>query len=122
LLQALAIGMVEIAVHPPRCVSRPSARPVVSPLARLQAGGGRLVTNLRHQPVELNPLARRVVHRLDGSHDRRSLLGCVEESVAAGELTVKAADRAVKQLEPQAAAEILDRTLSHITASALLIN
>jgi hypothetical protein len=52
----------------------PGERPEASPLARLQAREGPVVTNLRHAGVRIeDELGRRLVTLLDGSGDRAAL-------------------------------------------------
>ncbi len=45
----------------------------VSPLARLQARHDRRVTNLRHEPMQLDTELARLVQRLDGTRDRAAV-------------------------------------------------
>jgi methyltransferase-like protein len=122
LLQGYAIGMLEISLHPPRWVGVAGQRPQASPLARLQAAHGVLVTNLRHMPIGLDPLSQRVVRRLDGRHDREALMPCVHEAIAAGEVCVRDRDKPVADPDPALLAGILDKSLGVIAQSALLVD
>lgn len=75
LLATYAAGLVELHVHVPHFVVELTERPVVSPLARLQAREGTLITTLRHASVELKgPLERQLIQLLDGTRDRATLL------------------------------------------------
>ena len=70
ILQGYAARVMELRVAAPRHALTVSARPVASPLARYQLRNGvTAVTNLRHEPVELPDLARRIVMLLDGTRD-----------------------------------------------------
>jgi methyltransferase-like protein/2-polyprenyl-3-methyl-5-hydroxy-6-metoxy-1,4-benzoquinol methylase len=84
-----ASNLVELHLHPPQVVTEISARPVASPLARLQATTGNAVTNLRHELVVLAEFERHVVRHLDGTHDRTALVDCLAELVAQGVLQVQ---------------------------------
>ncbi len=69
MLQAYAARMVELRVAAPRAVASVSARPVASPLARLQSERSATVTNLRHELVTLPNFPRRLLRLLDGTRD-----------------------------------------------------
>jgi methyltransferase-like protein/2-polyprenyl-3-methyl-5-hydroxy-6-metoxy-1,4-benzoquinol methylase len=88
LLHCCLGGLVELHTHPPRFSMEPGERPVASPLARLQAAGSELVTNLRHRGVELNGFDRAVVSQLDGSRDRPALRKALAELAARGVVTI----------------------------------
>jgi hypothetical protein len=74
LLAGFASRCVLLRSLPPPFVSLASDRPSASPLARHQARSGALVTNLRHDPVQLDLPARQLLQLLDGTHDRRELV------------------------------------------------
>lgn len=75
LMRLLEGGAIELRVSPPRIARAVSQRPAVSALARMQvAAGCRMVTNQRHQNIELkDDVGRRLVLLLDGSRDRAAL-------------------------------------------------
>jgi methyltransferase-like protein/2-polyprenyl-3-methyl-5-hydroxy-6-metoxy-1,4-benzoquinol methylase len=81
LLQLYAAGMLELHVAPPPIATCVTARPVASPWARFQIEQGRTVTNLRHQRVQMDPLALRLVWLMDGTRDRPQLLDELAEWV-----------------------------------------
>jgi Predicted methyltransferase regulatory domain/Methyltransferase domain len=75
LLRSYAGNLVQLHALPPPLTTVVSERPEASPLARLQAGSGELVTNLRHTSVRIeDELGRRLVRLLDGTRDRAELL------------------------------------------------
>lgn len=91
LASILLAGFVERAVElhsiAPAAAAAISERPEASPLARLQAETGSLVTNLRHDAVRLDEPARKMIGFVDGTRDRASL-----EDIARGTLPAEAAN------------------------------
>ena len=74
LLHTYGAELVEVSVRPDPSPLRPGERPVASPLARLQAKDGTLVTTLRHAQVDLaDHIDRCLVQWLDGTRDRPAL-------------------------------------------------
>jgi SAM-dependent methyltransferase len=74
LLRGYAANLVALHVHPPRPTTTPGEAPRASALARHQALGGQMVTNLRHASVRIeDDLGRRLVTLLDGTRDRAAL-------------------------------------------------
>jgi hypothetical protein len=70
-------------VHPPLVSTAPPARPRVSPVARLEAAEGTMVTTVRHTHYELDDeVARRVATLLDGSRDRAALVTALQDDPA----------------------------------------
>lgn len=65
--------MVELHVRPPRLIHAISERPTASPLTRLQARRGRIVTTLRHQTLVVEEDQRELLTLLDGQHERTEL-------------------------------------------------
>lgn len=62
-----AAGIVELRARVLGLAHAPVERPWATPLARLQAGGTGMVTNLRHEPIALPADERAVLARLDGT-------------------------------------------------------
>ena len=78
LADAYTRGIVDLHVQPPALTSRPSDRPVASPLARLQAGTREDVTTLLHMQVRLaDRNALRLLPLVDGTRDRAALAAAV---------------------------------------------
>ncbi len=89
LLQGFAARAVELRLFAPRLTLAPTARPCASPLARLQARRNGTVTNLRHEPVALDDLQRRLLPLLDGTRDVAALVAALaklakEDTIGAG--------------------------------------
>jgi methyltransferase-like protein/SAM-dependent methyltransferase len=123
LLLAFSVNLLDICLHSPQCVTKPSDRPVASRLARLQAEHDGKVTTQRHHMVSLNPVERRVMRRLDGSHRREDLRQCVEEAIQAGEVTLRrdGQEQVARAAEPKMITQLLEQALARISSSGLLI-
>ncbi|MCI0640634.1 MAG: class I SAM-dependent methyltransferase, partial [Gemmataceae bacterium] len=96
LLECYAAHLLDLHAHPPRFASRPGPRPKASTLARLQAPDERLVTNLRHASVELDPFDRAVLHHLDGTRDPQALEAILADLVARDRLDIRVDDLPLK--------------------------
>jgi methyltransferase-like protein/SAM-dependent methyltransferase len=120
---ALASNLVELHVFSPRMALEVSERPVASPLVRLQAAAGPRVTNLRHATIELDEVSRHVVRRLDGRHDRASLIEALMDLLAQGALRVGPQGEPVPDGEHarQALVESLEQNLLDLARCALLM-
>jgi methyltransferase-like protein len=98
-------------------------RPVASPLTRLQAAGGGVVTNLCHRPVELGQLERAVLRQLDGTCDRAALLEALAAQVAEGLLTIRAEGKPLQ--DPAQVRRVLELAIPHclqgLASRALLV-
>ena len=70
MLKFFAAGLVELHSMPSPFNTRPGERPHASPLARHQLNQGTLVTNLRHEAVEVHPNLARFTQLLDGKRSR----------------------------------------------------
>jgi methyltransferase-like protein/ubiquinone/menaquinone biosynthesis C-methylase UbiE len=121
LLSGCTAEFFTLSVHPPACVSGLSQRPLVRPLARLQAQQGGQLASQRHQPVGLNPVAKRIVQRLDGRHDVGSLVSYVQQSVREGKLEVKPQDGQIADADPKLLRKMVTDSLAQISASGLLV-
>ena len=77
--------LLELCTQPPRFTLEVTARPVASPLARLQARSANNVTNLRHETVMLDEVGRMLLKHLDGSRDRAGLRDILMDLVKSGD-------------------------------------
>ena len=122
MLKCVAALLVELRVRSPGMVLDVGLHPKANPLARLQAEKGPKVTNLRHEPVNLDEFNRQLLQHLDGKRDRAALLEVMEQVVSRRELTIKKDGEAVE--EPAAVREILrqalDQNLVQLAKVALL--
>jgi methyltransferase-like protein/protein-L-isoaspartate O-methyltransferase len=129
LLKALGYSdnLVELRVSAPGFVLEISERPVVSPVARFQAKTSVLVTNLRHERIELAGLSYRLLPYLDGSRDRADLMDIMKEWVAEGIIELEQDEEADEDGEPRERdeesilAEMLDARLRQLANAALLV-
>lgn len=75
LLRAHGAGVIEGHVFAPKFSLEPGNRPLASPLARLQALEGSIITTLLHNNIKLeDELGRQLLLLLDGTRDRAALL------------------------------------------------
>lgn len=76
LLQGFAYSaqLVDLYTFAPDFTVNVSERPLASPLARLQAQASPIVSNLRHERVELDPFSHTLLPLLDGRRDQPALL------------------------------------------------
>ena len=92
LLQLCASGIAELRLWDPNPSSTIPGRPMVSPLARLQARRGVEITTLLHHSMRLDPFERALVPLLDGHRDIAALAAAL---AAAG---IPAASRAANHV------------------------
>lgn len=109
LLHCQQPGMVELHAYAPPFTLEISEYPRVTPLARLQAAAGPLVTDLRHRDIEFKPLERVILMHLDGDHDRAALLGVLTEAFRSGRLQAEA--KTGPPPDPAAIPAILERSI-----------
>ena len=122
MMQCYAAGVVELRVWSPRLSLSASARPIASPLARLQSARGDDITNLLQQGVITNGIGRALLPLLDGSRDRDALVAALAKLVAEGALQLQQQNNSVTR---GPAPEIvlraaLEETLSALAKTALL--
>jgi methyltransferase-like protein len=85
-MDVYAAGMLDISLSP-RCLSsRMSDPPKVSPLVRLQARNGSMVTNQKCETVRLTDLVRYVVTLLDGVRSRSEITEAVAHEIQSGRI------------------------------------
>ncbi|MCI0590132.1 MAG: class I SAM-dependent methyltransferase [Gammaproteobacteria bacterium] len=74
LVAACGSDLVRMRMQPPMFVTEVRERPLASPLARMQASRGGMVTNLMHKSVEIeDDLGRELFQLLDGTRTRAEL-------------------------------------------------
>jgi methyltransferase-like protein len=116
-------SLVKLHAYAPSLAVTAGERPVASAVARYGARAGALVTNLRHERVQLEPLDRLIVQRLDGRHDRQALLAdLLAGPVAEGSVALEREGQPVEgggELREMLAEEIESR-LAWLARAALL--
>ena len=117
-------SLVDLHVFAPPLDDKPNEFPVVSRPARLNAVQGQIVTNLRHERVDLDAFDRFILPRLDGSRNRKSLLTELKEGpLAHGALTFEVKGEKIPAGEEDAALELeLDHHLKWYAVSGLLVD
>ncbi|MGE3809527.1 MAG: methyltransferase regulatory domain-containing protein [Gemmataceae bacterium] len=81
--------LVELHLYPPTLVVNIASRPVASRLARAQAETSNTVTNVRHEPVDLDELGRHLIQLLDGKHNMTDFVEAILQLTRAGKLVVE---------------------------------
>jgi methyltransferase-like protein/SAM-dependent methyltransferase len=87
--------LVELHTHAPAFTTLPSERPVASPVARLEAQAGGILTNLWHERVHLTPVRQCLVTLLDGTRDRPALVEALTAAFVAGAFTLQEGDQTI---------------------------
>ena len=88
LASTYAAGFVDLHMWEPDFTPTPGETPRASAHARYEVTSKNWVTGLRHNTIHMDdPVSARVLHLLDGSHDRNSLLDKVNASMREGKLT-----------------------------------
>ena len=109
-------GMLVLSTTPIRVGRADATHPRAAPLVRADAQRGAADTvSLHHQRVGLDATARILLPLLDGTRDRTSLIPAGQKILA---LT---ADDRQPDADGTAAAEIIESTLQHLAAVALLV-
>jgi methyltransferase-like protein len=125
LLRAYAGGIVEFTVAPPRLVTRPSEKPLASPLARLQSHEGTEVVNLRHFNLQVeDAMTRRLLQILDGTRDHEALLDDLLALVKSGAAAVEMDNREIcgdDEALRRFLADELERRLAELAEMGLLV-
>ena len=103
---------IELTPRPLAVATVPGERPLVSPLARRQAGRGEPITTRRHETYQPGDFEREVLRHLDGAADGAALLTGVMGAVRAGSLTVERDGRPVA--DPAAAEPLLGQALAEV--------
>lgn len=124
MLTCMAAGIVEWRLTPPPFTVEIGKAPVTSGLARLQAGRGYGVTNLRGETVTLDELHRQTLKHLDGSRDLARLVDVLMDSVKKGVIQVhRENDKSVVTDEKEVRRLLgpaLEKVLENLARKALL--
>ena len=117
-------GVVSLHVAPPQCSEVVTERPRATELARAQAAAGEPVLNQRRRAIRLDdPIALFLLPQLDGTRDRAALLRLLDETVAAGRLSVQPEGGAIPDPSriPSVLEAVLDHHLRKMAQLALLV-
>jgi hypothetical protein len=114
-------SLVELHSYHVPLACRAGNRPRTSAVVRYLARWDGLVTNLRHERLETDPLVRFLLPYLDGEHDRHDLLDLLLEGpVAQGLLRVEQDGEPAVEVRELLAAE-LENCLAWAARAALLL-
>jgi methyltransferase-like protein len=82
-----------------------------------------VVTNLRHERVQLGALDHELLRHLDGTRDRKSLAPLLAGALASGQLTIRNESGPLPETEQTAdlISEILECSLASLGRQALLL-
>jgi methyltransferase-like protein len=81
-MSAFRLRMLDLHAYMPRLTNHPGERPKTSPLIRLQARRGEVLTNLVHQAVKVEGQGERLLSLLDGRRTRTELAAELNASLA----------------------------------------
>ncbi|MFO1322770.1 MAG: methyltransferase regulatory domain-containing protein [Burkholderiales bacterium] len=122
MLRCFAAGLVELRLEPPSVTVAIGERPRAIALARLQAARGNIVTNLRHELVNLDELSRQLLCHLDGERDGAALRDALADLMAKEVLLIKQGDKVIR--DPDEIRKVLDialpQSLTRLARSGLL--
>jgi hypothetical protein len=123
LYRMVLAGMATLSSERVRTGSARDDRPVAIAIARADAAAGaQATTNLRHEPVALDPAARALLPVMDGSVDHAGLAERLAEEALAGRLSFARDGQPVAGAEAicQVVEEHLPRLLEGIENAGLL--
>jgi hypothetical protein len=81
---ALVAGAIEAVLSPPRVTRKISQRPVVGPLARVQAQRGGCISSQLREPVRLSSVSRFIAGLLDGTRGYDQIVQGLRQAIDAG--------------------------------------
>lgn len=117
-MDAVTAGALDAALSPPRLTSRAGERPLLSPLARLHAEQGSVLTNQKQEQIQITDFGRMMARSLDGTRDRQALAELVHRSLDAGLVSLGPLDEIE---ETRNIDQIVERVLESFGRAALLV-
>jgi methyltransferase-like protein/SAM-dependent methyltransferase len=114
-------GLLRVQIDPPSFVSAAGELPCTTPLVRVQARRGDVVTSRRHETVRLADLTRAMLPLLDGQHDRRKLLDWLRGAISRGEFRVLRDETKLTEIDEPTLEQILDGSLKTLAQCSLLV-
>jgi len=123
-LLTYSAGLLDLHVHVPPFTTQVSERPVASPLARLEARDGDVVTTLHHRSLRLGDSVQRgLVMLMDGTRDHDALRRDLLRLFESGALTLREDGKLVDDMqavEKRIAAET-ENVLGGLARTAVLV-
>jgi methyltransferase-like protein len=98
-------------------------KPLASVWSRHESYIGTMVTNLRHERVDLDIYEIHLLRLLDGNHDREEILTALEENARTGEIVIQEQGQPIKdhQRLREVLSAVLDSKLQQLARAALLM-
>jgi hypothetical protein len=123
LLECFSRGMVDLSALPMTCARRPGRCPLASPLARAQAERSLLITSMRHEMVQVEPIHAFILRLLDGSRDRAALLDLMIAAAMDGTLTLRDGGQPIRDRQRLAPllGDVLESSLDRLASAALIM-
>jgi methyltransferase-like protein len=119
-MTAMGSGAIDGVLTPFNFTNRIGECPTASPLVRLQARQGSLVTNQKSETVHLSGLMRYVAERLDGGRDRHALAEGIARQLQSNAVKM---DRELVLLDTAAnPSDLTDACVRYFRDHALLIS
>ena len=120
---ALMIGLLTVSVRPVETGRSTDARPAALEVARSDAAHGTSTVNLRHEPVEIDVVARHLLPLLDGTNDVAALEASLSQAVKNETIAfVRDGQRVTDEAEIRTCvAEHLERVLRQLEGQAVLL-
>jgi hypothetical protein len=121
LLRCVAAGLVEARAGDVPCAGTAGESPLASPLARLEAADGPVVTSLAHRNVDLDPPERFLLRELDGRPRAEVARSLAAGLVREGFLTGPDGNASPESDARAAVAGFFDDALASLARRALLV-
>jgi methyltransferase-like protein/SAM-dependent methyltransferase len=123
LLNMAVNGLATPLTAPVPAVAAAGVRPLACPLVRADAAhGATAVVSLRHERIEVGPLARLVLPLLDGSRDAEAIAAAVVEAARRGDIVLdRASVDSDEKLPATIARDNLNALLATFARAALLL-
>ncbi|MCC7326546.1 MAG: class I SAM-dependent methyltransferase [Burkholderiales bacterium] len=96
MLRCFAAGLVELRSESPPVSLVVGERPRAGVMARHQAAQGTLITNLRHEPVNLDEFGRQLLRHLNGERDHAALIAVLADLTAKDVLQIRKGEQTVR--------------------------
>lgn len=124
LFQAILGGMIDVSVKAPDYILDVTHTPLACPFARYQVYQQSIVTNRRHENIQLTSVAQALLPYLDGTRDKEELIEIISYFIQEGALEI--VDEHNRSIEDVAAKRnqieaICSKTLNLMAKQALLI-
>lgn len=114
-------ALVELHTHVPSIADKPSDKPLASPLARRQAAEDRVVVDLYHRGVQIDPLTAAVLSLLDGTRTLDQVSREVAALADAGALTIEEMPEGGRHAPPETMRDVVAGVLDALARLGLLV-